>query len=71
MPIEVGIWRVGDKWGRITVSALELEKQLEDQLVGDLSILAPELLLVAVRYRLPLASSSTSLRSIRAERLLS
>jgi hypothetical protein len=46
MPIEVGIWRLGDKWERVTESVLELEKTLEDQIVGDLSILAPQLLLV-------------------------
>jgi hypothetical protein len=46
MAIEVGIWRMGEKWERVTVSALDAEKTLEDQIVRDLSILAPQLLLL-------------------------
>lgn len=46
MPLELGIWRLGAKPERITFSALDSEKRLEDALVQDLSILSPDLLLI-------------------------
>lgn len=46
MPIEVGIWRLGDKPERINMSAIESESKLEDTLVGDISILSPQLMLI-------------------------
>ena len=41
MPIEVGIWRLGGKPQRITMSPLDSELRLEDALEKDLSILSP------------------------------
>ena len=48
MPIEVGIWRLGDsdRVERVSFSPMPSEKQLEDILVGDISILDPNLLLI-------------------------
>lgn len=46
MPIEVGIWRMGERPQRIDFSAIETEKRLEDVLASDLDILAPNLLLI-------------------------
>jgi hypothetical protein len=46
MPIEVGIWRLGAKPERVHMSALDSELMLEDALVADLSILAPQLMLI-------------------------
>jgi len=46
MPIEVGIWRLGDRPERINMSAIESESKLEDTLVGDISILSPQLMLI-------------------------
>ena len=49
MPIEVGIWRLGDKVEQVEqveFSALEAESTLEDTLVADLSILSANLMLV-------------------------
>lgn len=46
MPIEVGIWRLGDKPERISFAPMDAEKRLEDALDADLSILAPGLMLV-------------------------
>jgi len=46
MPIEVGIWRIGDKLERVTISALDAEEHLEDESAKDLSIVVPQLMLV-------------------------
>jgi hypothetical protein len=46
MPIEVGIWRLGAKPERVHMSALDSELMLEDALVADLSILAPQLMFI-------------------------
>lgn len=46
MPIEVGIWRLGDTLERIRMSALDSEAKLEKTLEADLSILRAELLLL-------------------------
>jgi hypothetical protein len=46
MPIEVGIWRMGERPQRIDFSAIETEKRLEDVLASDLGILDPNLLLI-------------------------
>ena len=46
MPIEVGIWRLGEKIERIGVSSIGTESRLEDCLVADLSILSPGLILI-------------------------
>lgn len=46
MPIEVGIWRMGEKPERVDFSAIETEKRLEDVLTRDLAILDPNLLLI-------------------------
>ena len=46
MPIEVGLWKMGEMPQRIEFSAMETEKRLEDVLAKDLSILDPDLLLI-------------------------
>ncbi|MEO0514152.1 MAG: endonuclease NucS domain-containing protein [Planctomycetota bacterium] len=46
MPIEVGFWRIDEKPVAVNFSAIETEKRLEDVLCADLSILAPDLLLI-------------------------
>src|SRR5205823_4053706 len=46
MPIEVGIWRIGDKFEQVTMSALDAEERLEEHIAKDLSILAPQLMLI-------------------------
>ena len=46
MPIEVGIWRLGTKPEKVSMSAIDSELMLEDALVKDLSILSPQLMLI-------------------------
>jgi hypothetical protein len=46
MPIEVGIWRLGDKVERLNFSAISSEERLEDILANDISILDPSLLII-------------------------
>lgn len=46
MPIELGIWRMGDRPQALSFSTIESEKRLEDALTSDLSLLGTELLLL-------------------------
>lgn len=46
MPIEVGIWRLGDKPEKLVLSAIDSELRLEDALTKDLSILSSQLMLI-------------------------
>lgn len=46
MPIEVGIWKLGEKLQKVNVSSLDSELKLEDALCEDLSILSPQLMLI-------------------------
>jgi hypothetical protein len=46
MPIELGIWRLGNKPTRVSMSAIDSEAKLEDTLAQDISILSPQLMLV-------------------------
>ena len=46
MPLELGIWRLGDELRPVEFCALETESRLEDILAGDVSILNPGLLLI-------------------------
>lgn len=46
MPIEVGIWKFGDRLQRVKMQSLDLESRLEDCLSEDLEILAPGLMLI-------------------------
>jgi RecB family endonuclease NucS len=46
MPIEVGIWRLGTKPERVSMSAIDSESKLEAALAKDLSILSPQLMLI-------------------------
>jgi hypothetical protein len=46
MPIEVGIWRLGEPAERIPFAPMPSEGQLEDIIAGDISILNPALLLI-------------------------
>ena len=46
MPIEVGIWRMGEKLDRVQFRRMESEARLEDMLAGDLSVLSPGLMLI-------------------------
>jgi len=36
MPIEVGIWRIGDELSRVQFRPIESEAKLEDRLAADL-----------------------------------
>ncbi|WP_008315818.1 endonuclease NucS domain-containing protein [Leptolyngbya sp. PCC 6406] len=46
MPIEVGIWRLGDKPEKVVMSTIDSESRLEDALVQDISILSDQLILI-------------------------
>ena len=46
MPIELGIWKLGDKLRRVAFSTIESESKLEQVLCDDLSLLSPQLMLV-------------------------
>ena len=46
MPVEVGIWRLGDTPTKVALSSIESETRLEDALTKDLSVLSTELLLI-------------------------
>lgn len=47
MPIEVGIWRLSNKKPeKLNMSVIDNEKLLEDAIVGDLSILSSQLMLI-------------------------
>jgi len=46
MPVEVGIWRLGERPEKIDLSTLDYEARLEDALTKDLSILSPELMMI-------------------------
>lgn len=46
MAIEIGIWRLGKEPQRLASSSLVLESKLEDTLARDISVLAPDLMLV-------------------------
>ncbi|MDE0108613.1 MAG: hypothetical protein OXN96_12420 [Bryobacterales bacterium] len=46
MPIEVGIWRLGDDLKQVPFSPMDNESKLEDALARDISILSPGLMLV-------------------------
>jgi hypothetical protein len=46
MPIEVGLWRLGERMTRVEFSPIDSESRLESLLAKDVSIIDPELLLV-------------------------
>jgi len=46
MPIEMGVWRLGAELSRVEFQSIESEEKLEDTLASDLSLVAPNLLLV-------------------------
>lgn len=46
MPIEIGIWRLGEKLQRVNFSTIASESKLESAICGNLSLIAPQLLLV-------------------------
>lgn len=46
MPIEVGIWKLGQTLQRVRMTSLDSESRLENYLCEDLSILAPDLMLI-------------------------
>src|ERR1043165_105034 len=46
MPVEVGIWRIGERIERISFSNLETEQKLEQAIARDLSMIYPDLLLI-------------------------
>ena len=46
MPIEVGIWRLGEKVERVKFTPMPSEEKLEDIIAEDISILDPNLLLI-------------------------
>jgi hypothetical protein len=46
MPIEVGLWRLGDSLQKVEFSSLDAESRLEQILAKDISIIDPDLLLI-------------------------
>ena len=46
MPIEVGIWKLGKNLQRVKTVSMNSESRLEDYLREDLSIVAPDLMLI-------------------------
>lgn len=46
MPIEVGIWRLGDKPKKVVMSTIDSESRLENAIVQDISILSNQLMLI-------------------------
>jgi len=46
MPIEVGIWRMGDDPKRIGFEAVAAERDVEDVIAADISMLDPDLMLI-------------------------
>lgn len=46
MPIEVGIWKRGEKLQKVNVSSIDAESKFENALCEDLSILSPQLMLI-------------------------
>ena len=46
MPIEVGIWKLGNKLEKVSFAQIDTEEKLEDTLVKDISVLSPGLMLV-------------------------
>lgn len=46
MPIEVGIWRLGEKPEKVSPSVIDSESMLENALAKDLSILSSQLMLI-------------------------
>ncbi len=46
MPVELGIWRLGESIERVAHSPIDSEGRLESAIVKDLSLIAPDLLLI-------------------------
>lgn len=46
MPIEVGIWKLGDRLRRVKFSRIETESKLEDAICNNLDLVAPQLMLI-------------------------
>ncbi len=46
MPIEVGVWRLGNELKQVSFTSIESESKLEDTLAADISILSPKLMLI-------------------------
>lgn len=46
MPIEIGIWKLGDDLEKVSFVPMDTESKLEDLLAGDISIIDPNLLLL-------------------------
>ena len=46
MPIELGIWKLGDKLDEVEFSSIDVEDKLENYLEKDLSLVAPRLMLI-------------------------
>ena len=51
MPIEVGIWKLGDTIQRVQFTPMPSEKRIEDIIAGDIRILDPALLLIGRQVR--------------------
>lgn len=51
MPIEMGVWRLGQELRRLDYSPLESEARLQDVLVKDLSIVSPQLMRIGDKVR--------------------
>ena len=47
MPVEIGVWRLGDDLKQVPFSSMDRESKLEEALARDISVLSPELMLVS------------------------
>ncbi|MCK4873612.1 MAG: DUF91 domain-containing protein [Phycisphaerales bacterium] len=46
MPIEVGLWKLGDRLEKVEFTPMDSERRLEDVLADDVSVIDPNLLLI-------------------------
>ena len=46
MPIEVGLWKLGDRLEKIDFTPMDSESRLEQVLADDVSVIDPNLLLI-------------------------
>jgi hypothetical protein len=46
MPVELGVWRIGEKLQRVSMSPMKSEAKLEDLVASDLSVVSPNLMLL-------------------------
>lgn len=53
MPIEIGIWRVDQTPQQVQLNTLSAESRLEEWIVGDINLIAPDLLVIGQQVSTP------------------